>query len=282
MKPKRPLVRYHGGKWELAQWIIAHFPPHRIYVEPFAGGASVLLQKERSYAEVYNDLDGEVVNLFRVVRDRSADLIEVIERTPFSRDEYFGAFEKSDEPLEWARRTVIRSHMGFAGTAIHGKTTGFRSFSMNSGSHPASQWRVLPEHVASIVERLQGVVIENRDAFEVISQQDTEETLFYVDPPYVKATRDKGSDYRFELNDTQHSTLLDALDGVRGMVVLSGYPSEMYDQRLSAWNRVEREALAEGARVRTEVLWVNPLAWTALNRTKPKGLFDDDETDAHV
>lgn len=259
MSLRRPLIRYHGGKWELAQWIISHFPTHRIYCEPFSGGASVLLQKARSYAEVYNDMDGEIVNLFRVVRDNADELLASIENTPFSREEYFSAF-KTDKSnaIEWARRTLVRSHMGFAGTAVHGKTTGFRSFSTNSGSHPATQWARLPQCVRDVVERLRGVVIENRDAMEVISQQDTSQTLFYVDPPYLQETRDAGSDYRFELSDRQHVALLERLRTLQGMVIVSGYPSEMYDRVLSGWKRVERNALAEGARPRTEVLWINP------------------------
>lgn len=267
---ERPIVRYHGGKWELAKWIVSQFPSHRIYCEPFAGGASVLLQKPRSYAEVYNDLDGEIVNLFQVARDRPAEFLDAIERTPFSRDEYFRAFAPDKDPVEWARRTVVRSHMGFAGTAIHGKTTGFRSFSTNSGSHPAAQWRRLPECVVAIVKRLQGVVIENRDFLEVIDQQDTPETLFYVDPPYLRATRDAGTDYRHELTDEQHKTLLERLCGLKGMAVLSGYPSRMYDAALSGWRRIEQQALAEGARVRTEVLWISP----ACENAKVPTLFD--------
>jgi DNA adenine methylase len=243
---RRPLIRYHGGKWELADWIISHFPPHRIYCEPFSGGASVLLQKPRSYAEVYNDLDGEVVNLFRVVRDMPEQFLASIETTPFSRVEYFAAFDEVADPIEWARRTVVRSHMGFAGTAVHGKTTGFRAFSTNSGSHPASQWQRFPEVVRSIIDRLRGVVIENRDAIEVMQQQDTEQTLFYVDPPYMKETRDKGSDYRHEMSDEQHAGLLATLCDLKGMVILSGYPSSHYDRALSNWQRVERQALAEG------------------------------------
>lgn len=254
----RPIVRYHGGKWELASWIIAQFPKHRIYCEPYSGGASVLLQKSRSYAEVYNDLDGEIVNLFQVARDRGGELLAAIQATPFSRVEYFAAFDAAADHLEQARRTVIRSHMGFAGSATHGNVTGFRSFSTNSGSHPASQWREFPNCLQAIVKRLQGVVIENRDALEVISQQDTPGTLFYVDPPYVPATRDPGGDYRHELTASDHTALLVALQAVKGMVILSGYPSEEYDAALSGWTRVERKALAEGARERTEVLWMNP------------------------
>src|SRR5262245_47952798 len=106
LKVKRPVLRYHGGKWELAEWIIEHFPPHRVYVEPFGGAASVLLQKSRSYGEIYNDLDGEIVNLFRVIREQPAELLARVETTPFSRDEYREAFDASVDPLESARRVL--------------------------------------------------------------------------------------------------------------------------------------------------------------------------------
>ena len=126
-KAKRPMLRYHGGKWRLAPWIISVFPEHRIYVEPYGGGASVLLRKARSYAEVYNDLDGEVVNVFRVVRDHGPCLKEKLYYTPFSRDEFKRSYEETDDPIERARRTIARSFMGFGSNAVTAKNgmTGF-------------------------------------------------------------------------------------------------------------------------------------------------------------
>src|SRR3954470_1229963 len=124
---ERPILRYHGGKWLLAPWILSHFPAHRVYVEPFGGAASVLLQKERSYAEVYNDLDGEVVNVFRVARDRGAELRRALELTPFSRDDFLLAYRLSPNALERARRTVARSFMGFGSAAACGEVSGFRA-----------------------------------------------------------------------------------------------------------------------------------------------------------
>lgn len=118
-EPTRPILRYHGGTWILAPWIISHFPAHRVYVEPFGGAASVLLRKERSYGEVYNDLDGEIVNLFRIVREQPRKLMRSLAWTPFSRDEYRAAFDISAEPLEMARRTIVRSFMGFGSNAIN-------------------------------------------------------------------------------------------------------------------------------------------------------------------
>jgi DNA adenine methylase len=258
----RPLVRYHGGKWKLAPWILEHLPPHRVYVEPFGGGASVLLRKARSYAEVYNDLDGEIVNLFRVAREHGSRLVELLRLTPFARDEFLQAYEASDDPIEQARRTVIRAFMGF-GSNAHNRMTGFRCNSNRSGTTPARDWMNYPDALAGIVERLQGVVIENRNALDVMPQHDSEQTVFYVDPPYVAETRDKGGDYRHEMTDADHRALADALHGLTGMVVLSGYPSDLYDELYGRWVRIDRQAHADGARDRIECLWLNDAASAA-------------------
>ncbi|MEF2156413.1 DNA adenine methylase [Luteimonas sp. FXH3W] len=260
--PKRPLMRYHGGKWRLAPWIISYFPEHRAYVEPFGGGGSVLIRKERSYAEVYNDLDGEVVNLFRVTRERGDELRELLRLTPFARAEFESAWQPSSDELEQARRTVIRSFMGFGSAAVSlevgGKPkTGFRANSNRSGTTPAHDWANYPDCMAALIERLQGVVIENRDAMKCMAHHDTEETLHYVDPPYVASTRDKGGDYRHEMTDADHRELAAFLRTLKGMVVLSGYHSELYDELYADWSRTERVAFADGAMKRTEVLWFN-------------------------
>ena len=127
---------------------------------------------------------------------------------------------------------------------------------MNSGTHPGIQWRNFPDHLAAIVDRLRGVVIEQRDATEIMLQQDHPLTLHYVDPPYVPETRDAGEDYRHEMSVDQHRKLADVLHELQGGVILSGYPSALYDELYGDWRRVERTALAEGARERTEVLWM--------------------------
>lgn len=268
LKPSRPILRYHGGKWELASWIISRLPSHRVYVEPYGGAASVLMKKPRAYGEVYNDLDNEVVNLFRVLRDSPEDLASRVIATPFSRAEYVAAFSHSDDPIEWARRILVRSHMGFAGAATHGKLTGFRAASTNSGSHPAQQWRAFPPSLAATIERWRGVVIENREATEIIAQQDAPSTLFYLDPPYVFSTRDHGTDYRHELSDEQHRSLAEQLRDINGMAVLSGYHSPLYDELFGDWHQEEREAISEAAGNRVEVLWFNPAAYQALNSSQ--------------
>src|SRR5690606_36400469 len=187
---RRPPMRYHGGKWKLAPWIIGHFPRHRIYVEPFGGGASVLMRKPRSYAEVYNDAWGDVVNVFRVLRDQPDELARLLHLTPFSREDFDLCSERAHDPIEQARRTIYRSLAGFGSAAVNGKyTTGFRANSNRSGTTPAQDWMNYPPHVRTFAERLRGVVIENRDAWDVMRQHDSPETLHYVDPPYMHETR---------------------------------------------------------------------------------------------
>lgn len=276
----RAVLRWHGGKWRLAPWIVAHFPPHRVYVEPYGGAASVLLRKPRCYSEVYNDLDDEVVHLFRVLRDPdlAPRLIEALRLTPFARAEFEASYEVSTEPVERARRLVVRSFMGHGADGTTSPyRTGFRSNALKRGSPPQRDWTNYPEGLAITVERLREVIVENRDALDVIGKYDSPETLHYVDPPYVWETRSRldrkpdGGNYRHELTDEQHRTLLATLRGLEGMVVLSGYATEMYDETLAGWLRVEREALADGGRKRVEVLWINP---AAAARMQGKDLFE--------
>ena len=261
---QRPPMRYHGGKWILAPWIVEHFPRHRVYVEPFGGGASVLMRKVRSYAEVYNDAWGDVVNVFQVLRDHGQELAELLHLTPFARDEFERTSEPTDDPIEQARRTIFRSMAGFGSAAVNGKyATGFRANSNRSGTTPARDWFNYPDHVVSFTERLRGVVIENRDAWEVMQAHDGLETLHYVDPPYVHDTRNMArgnAAYEVEMTDEQHIELLSNLRTLDGMVVLSGYRSDLYDGRLRDWTRVDRAAKADGSRDRVESLWLNPAA----------------------
>lgn len=274
--PRRPVLRWHGGKWLLAPWIIEHFPKHQVYVEPFGGAASVLLRKERSYAEIYNDLDCEVVNLFRILRsDDAKKLVEQLRLTPFCRDEFSEAYQPTDDALERARKLVVRSFMGF-GSNGHNRVTGFRANSNRSGTTPAHDWVNYPDSLETVVKRLEGVTIENRDALDVMTQHDAPTTLHYVDPPYVFDTRaDKGADYAHEMDDNDHRHLLGALKEMQGMVILSGYPHKIYDDALSSWRRVERRALADGARSRTEVLWINPLCARRFDEQKAQlSIFD--------
>lgn len=256
----RPAMRYLGGKWQLAPWIIGNFPIHKTYVEPFGGAASVLLQKPRVHAEIYNDLDGEIVNLFRVLRTPTdgRELVRQVQLTPFSRHDYELAFQPAGDPIEQARRTLVKAGMGFGSNSIH-KRTGFRSGFTRNGQVPAGDWAGMPAALLQIVDRLRGVIIEERPAAHVVAQYDTADTLFYVDPPYPHSTRGDDSRYRYEMTDEEHGELSSVLHGVRGMVIVSGYACELYDRELYAdWQRVECNTHADGGRDRIEVLWIKP------------------------
>ncbi len=269
--PKRPVLRYHGGKWKLAPWIISHFPPHKCYTEAFGGGASVLLRKPRSYAEVYNDLDGEIANVFRVLRDpqQAWDLARVIELTPFAREEFELSYKPDPNPVEQARRTIFRTFAGFGTNSVNARiATGFRANSNRPGTTPAHDWSHFPLALREVITRLSGVVIENRDALEIIRAHDAPETLHYVDPPYPHETRSARSrkNYRFELTDDDHRELAACLRNCAGMVALSSYNCPLYEELYSDWQRVDRFAYADGARARVESLWLNPAASRAQTR----------------
>ena len=282
--PTRPVLRYHGGKWRLAPWIIQHFPPHRVYVEPFGGAASVLMRKRRSKGEVYNDLCGRVVDVFRVLRDPALaeDLRRRLHLTPFARAEFAAvdpAAFATDDIVERARLTIVRSYLGHGSNAPdETKSTGFRSNSMRSNTTPAVEWSNYPDCVPAFVDRLRGVVVENRSALDVMVGFDGADTLHYVDPPYVHETRSPGNPYctkhmyAHEMTDADHRALAEAMGALEGMVVLSGYDSNLYRALFPGWRQVVAAALADGALPRREVLWLNEAAWQRLSH-RP-GLLD--------
>ena len=264
-----PVIRYHGGKFRLAPWVISHFPKHTCYTEAFGGAAGVLIQKERSYAEVYNDLDGEIVNLFAVLRseDKRNRLIEQLILTPYARDEFELAWEPTDDIVECARRIIIRSQMGFGSAGATKGKTGFRIDTKRLYGTAQSLWSEYPEHLAHVGQRLSGVLIENKDAIQVLKDHDAHTTLHYVDPPYVHNTRyvsaKHGRFYRHEMDDSQHIQLLETLMGLEGMVVLSGYENDLYNDYLRGWVKrttKSRISSSRGTGVRTECLWISPNA----------------------
>ncbi len=267
---RRPLLRYHGGKWKLAPWIISHFPPHRAYCEPYGGAASVLLQKSRVYSEIYNDLDGEVVNLMRVLRQCPQELVAAVRWTPYSRAEFDLSYEPSDDPLEQARRTLFRSAAGFSTASMNGKKwkTGFRSNVSRSSTTPARDWANTPKSILAAAERMRGVIIEEDEATAVMLRYDSPDTLHYLDPVYVQSTRNQrhvGNVYRHEMTDNDHRDMAETVIRLSGMVALSGYYSELYNQELfPEWRLVMRDTFADGGSKRTECLWLSPSLVTRL------------------
>ncbi|EAW1173083.1 DNA adenine methylase [Salmonella enterica] len=265
---KHPAIRYHGGKFRLASWIISYFPAHRCYVEPFGGGASVLLRKTPSDAEVYNDIDEDVVNLFRVLRDpvTSQALIDACALTPYSRDEFRRSYDYSPDPIERARRLVVRATMGFGSAGATKGCTGFRLDTHRNSATAQRIWARQPDNLAAVASRFSGVLVENRDAIQCMRDHDTPTTLHFVDPPYVHDTRvgvTKNNAYRFEMSDEQHIELINAIKRLEGKVVICGYDSKIYNDRLSSWKRVTRTTSANGhsgSVQRIECLWISPAA----------------------
>jgi DNA adenine methylase len=272
--PIRPVLRYHGGKWRMAAFIIAHFPPHRVYVEPFGGAASVLMQKARCYAEVYNDLHADVVSLFRLLRDpeQTCELARLLSLTPYSRAEFDAAYEPCPDALESARRFVVRCFMGFGTSGTRGNKTGFRARPFRKGNDATAvhDWQTYPPSLAAVSERLRGVLIEHRPALDVITAHDTPETLYYLDPPYVTATRSSlrggSTPYAHEMTDADHVALAERLHALEGMAILSGYDCPLYRELYASWRMVKRPVAAQGhtgSIERTECLWISPHAQAA-------------------
>lgn len=260
-KIKHPLLRYFGGKFRLAPWIISHFPKHEIYVEPFGGAGSVLLQKPRVGNEVYNDLDSEVVNLFRVLRHPtlSKQLIKSVSLTPFHRTEYFNAGEISKDPLEQARRLLVRSFMSFSSTGHIKGCTGFSGSTRKGLTNDATVWAKIPDNIACVAQRLKGVIIENVPAIDLLAKHDSPKTLFYLDPPYVHSTRASTNVYAHEMQVSEHEYLLNSIKKLSGSVVISGYDCELYNDHLSAWQKFNSRSRAAGQKgqvIRNECIWV--------------------------
>lgn len=269
-----PALRYHGGKFRLAPWIMQFFPPHQTYVEPFGGAAGVLLQKGRSYAEVYNDLDGDIVNFFRVLRDpeQRRQLLDLVALTPYARDEFDQAWEATEDPIERARRIAIRAQMGFGSAGASKGTTGFRIDTKRAYGTAQHLWAEYPASIAAVGQRFQNVLIENRPAIEVLQQHDRSDTLHFVDPPYVLGTRVLQANgrgyYRHEMTDDDHLELLGILLELDGMVVVSGYETELYNDVLAGWETYStksRISAGRGTALRTEVVWINQSCSDALH-----------------
>lgn len=272
MSVTKPVLRYHGAKFRMAEWVMQFFPEHNTYIEPFGGAAGVLLQKPRVYAEVYNDMDSSVVNFFRVLRDPSqrSQLLERIILTPYSRTDFEEAWEPTDDPIEEARRLCIRAQMGFGSAGATKGATGFRIDSKREYGTAQHLWTTYPAAVADAGQRLAGVLIENHPAIDIMFQHDTEASLHFVDPPYVHSTRHMVNTkrcYRHEMSDQEHIDLIEALKKLKGYVVLCGYDNHLYSEHLSSWEKhsiKSRISAGRGTALRLENVWLNPACSLAL------------------
>lgn len=278
---ERPILRWHGGKWRLAPWIIAQLPPHRVYIEPFAGAASVLLRKPPSAVEVLNDRHRRVVNLFRLLRDpnQRVRLTDQLRLTPCAEAEYRACREPSDDPVEDARRLLVLGWQGHGSAGASGAgrgraLTGWRRGDRGGLANSAREWATLWPQVAAWADRLRGVYLECDEALNVIRRWDAPDALFYCDPPYPPTTRSAGCrGYCHELDDADHCALAAVLRQIRGMVALSGYPCPLYDRLYPDWMRLEQQTTADRAASRVEALWLNP---AAARRRAQRSLFEED------
>jgi DNA adenine methylase len=256
---------WYGGKFSHLNWLLPLLPKARHYCEPFAGSAAVLLNREPSPVETYNDIDGEVVNFFRVLRDQKEALIEAIGLTPFAREEFEIAFTPSTETLsdlERARRFFVLARQvrtGLAQKASAGRWAHCLLTSRAGMAGAVSRWLGSVEGLSEIVQRLLRVQIEHAPAIEVIKRYDSEETLFYCDPPYPHDARGDSQAYAYEMTDDEHRELARMLHNVRGKVAVSGYHCKLLDDLYSDWNYVEAPAKKCHSikKPRQEVLWIN-------------------------
>jgi DNA adenine methylase len=258
----RPALRYFGGKFRLAPWIIAQFPGHVCYVEPFGGAAGVLLRKEPSLFEIYNDLDGTVVNFFRVLRDQPDELLRAISLTPYARAEQLLAFEEDVnlDPVESARRLYVRAWQSHGGGRTQWRTGWRYQVTNKRGKSSIADWSQV-DHLEAIIARLKMVQIDNDDCLRVIERYDRPDTLFYLDPPYVASTRSlrwNKKAYSFEINDEYHRRLAEKLNGIQGMALLSGKPCDLYDELYGNWVRMEKTVPTDFQSKTVEALWLSP------------------------
>jgi DNA adenine methylase len=256
---------WYGGKFNHLGWLLPLLPKCHHYCEPFAGSAAVLLNREPSPVETYNDLDGEVVNFFRVLRERPDELVRAIGLTPFSRAELgraVGADADGAGDLERARRFFVRARQartGLAQTASAGRWAHCRETSRAGMAGAVSRWLGSVESLPGIALRLLRVQFENRPGEDVIRLYDSPNTLFYCDPPYVHSTRGDSRAYGFEMSDGGHASLAAVLARCRGKAAVSGYRCDLMDELYRGWKRFDAPAKQCHSikRVRHEALWMN-------------------------
>lgn len=253
----KAIMKYPGSKWSIADWIISYFPQHHSYLEPFFGSGAVLFNKPRSNIETVNDLDGNVVNLFEWIRKDPERLSREIYYTPYARQIYDSAFETvPEDSFERAVNFYIRLNMGH-GFRTNGEKVGWKNDVQGRERAYASQdWCNLPNKIMLAAERLRGVQIENMPAAELIKRFNHQNVLIYADPPYVLSTR-HGKQYRHEMSNEAQSDLLEVLHAHKGAVLISGYDSDLYNDSLHDWYRVETDCYSQTASKKREILWMN-------------------------
>lgn len=259
----KAIIRYPGSKWGIANWIISHFPDgyeKMVYLEPFCGSGAVFFNKRPGAVETINDLDSDVVNLFCVLREQLEELKRVLALTPYSREEYDRSFEACEDPLEKARRYMVRTTQTI-GAKMDGKC-GWRNHKQMKTGGTACKWGGITDTIDLAAQRLRGsttnlVQIEHMDAFQLIERYNNPDVLMYLDPPYVRSTRKSGKLYRYEMDDEQQKQLLELITESRAKIVISGYDSDLYNTALQGWYKDGIYSQTTSAAMAQEVIWQN-------------------------
>lgn len=263
----KAIFRYPGSKWGLANWIISHFPEgyeKLVYLEPFVGSGAVFFNKNPGAVETVNDLDGDIVNLFQVLRDRPEELKRALALTPYSREEYDRSFEPCDDPLEKARRYMVKTTQAI-GAKLDGKC-GWRNHKQIKIGGTACKWGGITDTIDAAAARLRGsstnlVQIERMDAFRLIERYNSPDVLMYLDPPYLRSTRKSGKLYRHEMSDEQQRQLLKQVTKSKAKIVLSGYQSDLYDNALQGWHKDTAMIQTTSAAMAEETIWMNYVSY---------------------
>jgi DNA adenine methylase len=251
------ILKYAGSKWRLAEWIIKQIPPHKVYVELFFGSGSVFFTKTPSHIETINDINGDVVNYFKVIRNNSEELSRLINLTPWAREEYSNSYERNnnDTEVERARKFAINCWMSY-GASQH-KYNGFRTGVSPTAPQVTKIWNKVPKVILQSVIRLKDAQIENRPALDIIKKYNNPDTLIYLDPPYLHESRKFTKHYKYEMTDFDHKELLQLILKSKSKIILSGYDNELYNNQLKDWVKLTKQARCETGDKRTEVLWLN-------------------------
>lgn len=265
----RPVLRYPGGKFRISKWTVAHFPPHSFYVEPYFGAGSCFFQKNKANGEIINDINKDVVNVFKVLRDpvQAAELERRIRLTPMAYDEYLEAYGPTEDPIEAARQIIFRSCATYGIDGVFRLNSGFRAKkNRESRLTTANEWANYPDQIKFFTKRLQGVIIDNRPAIDVIQQYDDAGTFTYCDPPYLmdsRARQDRAL-YEFEMGENEeeeeklHRELAEVLHSLKGTAIIAGYDSPLYRELYGDWKKEVCSARAMGNSPRIECIWLSP------------------------
>lgn len=239
--------------------IINNFPPHRSYLELYAGSLAVFFNKDKDILETINDINGRLVNMYTIMRTKPEKLKRAVHMTLYSREEYELSKTVSADSLEDARRMLVRCWFAVGGKTNSDKIGFKRNISYN-GPFNCYEWNDMPNRIQIAAERLKDAQIENKDAVTLLKEMNDPDTLVYADPPYLNETR-KSKHYSDEMSTQQHIDLLRALKEHAGPVILSGYDSELYNEYLSDWYQIRTKVIVgittEKKRSATEVLWMN-------------------------